>query len=231
MTNEHEVLISLQNVSLSYPLKAGFLKWTKYTPLDDISFDLYRGETLGIIGRNGAGKSSLLRMIAGIVEPDAGRIINYSARVSLLSHGVGFMPHLSGRENAILSGMLLGLRRKEIEQKMDTIIEFSEMEYFIDQPLHTYSSGMRVRLGFSVAIQVDLDVLLIDEAISVGDEDFRKKSSAFINDRVKANETTVLVTHNAQLTRALCTRAIWIENGHVRMSGVPLEVVNAYLGK
>lgn len=224
----HEVLISLQNVSVSYPVRAGFLKWSKYTPLNDISFDLRRGETVGIIGRNGAGKSSLLRMIAGIIEPDGGRIVNHGARVSLLSLGVGFVPHLSGRENAMLSAMLLGLHRKEIARKMDAIIEFAGLGDFIDQPLRTYSSGMKARLGFSVAIQVDPDVLLVDEVLGVGDEEFRIKSTAEMKRLIKSDKTVVLVSHNLATVSELCDQLAWIEDGRVKHMGPTAEMLAQY---
>lgn len=225
----HKVLISLQNVSISYAVRAGMFKWSKYTPLKDISFDLRRGETVGIIGRNGAGKSTLLRLIAGILEPDGGRIINHGARVSLLSLGVGFVPHITGRQNAMLSGMLLGLHRNEIEQKMDAIIGFSGLDQFIDQPLHTYSSGMRARLGFTVAIQVDPDVLLIDEVLGVGDEEFRTKSTNEMKRLIRSDKTIVLVSHNIPTVRELCDRLVWVENGHVKQFGATEEVLSKYV--
>lgn len=225
---EHEVLVSLQNVSMSYTVRAGMFKWSKYTPLYDISFDLRRGETVGIVGRNGVGKSTLLRLIAGILEPDGGRIVNHGARVSLLSLGVGFVPHLSGRENAMLSGMLLGLRRSEITRKMDAIREFSGLGDFFDQPLHTYSSGMRARLGFSVAIQVDPDVLLIDEILGVGDEEFRTKSTAEMKRMIKSDKTVVLVSHNLATLSELCDRLAWIEDGRVRQIGPTEQMLAQY---
>lgn len=227
----HEVLISLQNVSMSYTVRAGMFKWSKYTPFNNITFDLHRGETVGIIGRNGAGKSTLLRLIAGIHEPDVGRIVNHGARVSLLSLGVGFVPHLSGRNNAMLSGMLLGLRKKEIEQKLDAIIEFSGLGKFIDQPLRTYSSGMRARLGFSVAVQVDPDVLLIDEVLGVGDEEFRTKSTAEMKRLIKSDKTVVLVSHNLSTVRELCDRLVWIEDGHVKQIDTTGSVLENYIAK
>ncbi|MGH8556556.1 MAG: ABC transporter ATP-binding protein [Methylococcales bacterium] len=226
-----EILIEIQNVMLSYAIKTGFFRTSIHTPLNDISFELYRGETVGIIGRNGAGKSTLLRLIAGILEADRGRIINQGARVSLLSLGVGFAPHLSGRQNAMLSGMLLGLRRKEIARKMDAIIQFSGLGNFIDQPLHTYSSGMRARLGFSVAIQVDPDVLLIDEVLGVGDEEFRVKSTAEMKRLINSDKTVVLVSHNPATLRELCDRLIWIENGNIEQADVTSVVLERYIAR
>lgn len=219
-----EVLISVQNVSVSYSIRGGLFKWSKFTPLQDISFDLHRGETIGVIGRNGVGKSTLLRLIAGILEPDRGRIVNNGARVSLLSLGVGFVPHLSGRQNAMLSGMLLGLRKAEIARKMDSIIEFSDLGAFFDQPLQTYSSGMRARLGFSVAIQIDPDVLLIDEVLGVGDEEFKKKSTTEMKKLIKSDKSVVLVSHNLATVRELCDKLVWVEGGRIRRTG-PVEAV------
>lgn len=214
-----DILISVNNVTDSYPVKCGFLKWSQYTPLKEISFDLFRGETLGIIGRNGSGKSTLLRLIAGIVEPVSGQIINYGAKVSLLALGVGFMRHLTGRENVILSGMFLGLSKREIEDRMNAIIEFSELGEFIDQPLRTYSSGMQVRLSFSTAIQINPDVLLIDEVLGVGDEQFRIKSSAELRKMIRSDKTVVLVSHNLAVIRELCSKVAWIKDGTIKRIG------------
>ena len=225
----HEVLISLQNVSMSYGVREGIFKWSKHTPLNDVSFDLHRGETVGIIGRNGAGKSTLLRLIAGILKPDSGCIINHSARVSLLALGVGFVPHLTGRQNAMLSGILLGLRRSEIAQKMDAIIEFSGLGHFIDQPLQTYSSGMRARLSFSVAIQVDPDVLLIDEVLGVGDEEFRTKSTSEMKRLINSEKTVVLVSHNLPTLKELSDKLFWIENGRIQHQGDVECVISKYV--
>ena len=227
----HEVLISLQNVSLSYTIRTGMFGWSKYTPLNDISFDIHRGETVGIIGRNGAGKSTLLRLIAGILEPDGGCIVNHGARVSLLALGVGFVPHLTGRQNAMLSGMLLGLRRNEMAQRMDAIRGFSDLGDFFDQPLHTYSSGMRARLGFSVAIQVDSDILLIDEVLGVGDEEFRIKSTAEMKRLIKSDKTVVLVSHNLSVIKELCDRVVWIDDMGISKTGDTEMTLKLYQGK
>lgn len=231
MTQPNE-LIRLDNVGVSYPQRGGLFKRTDYWALKDISFKICEGETIGVIGRNGVGKTTLLRLLADIISPDRGKVTRAAGRRTvLLSIQAGFIPTLTGRQNALISGITLGLSKEKINSCFDQIIEFSELQEFIDQPVASYSSGMRARLGFSVAMQVNPDILLIDEAISVGDEIFRKKSAAVIHERVAANETTVLVTHNAQMASTLCTRIVWIEDGLVRMSGKPEEVMKQYLGK
>lgn len=222
-------LIRLESVGVSYPQRRGFLQRTQYWALRDISFSIFQGETVGIIGRNGVGKTTLLRLLSDIISPDKGTLRRERGlRTVLLSLQAGFIPALTGRQNAIISGITLGLTKQQIESGMDQIIEFSELNQFIDQPVSTYSAGMRARLGFSVAMRVEPDVLLIDEVIAVGDEAFREKSSAVIRQRVKANETTVLVTHFPQLAKALCSRLVWIEDGCIRMIGEPDNVLAAY---
>lgn len=211
-----DVVISLQDVSMSYAVREGFFRWSKHIPLKKVSFDLHRGETIGVIGSNGAGKSTLLKLIAGIIEPDNGQILNNGVRISLLSLGVGFMPHLSGRQNAILSGILLGLRKKQIEQKIDAIRDFADIGDFFDQPLQTYSSGMRARLAFSVAIQIDPDVLLIDEVLGVGDQEFRAKSNKEIRRLIMSDKTVVLVTHILPVLKELASKIVWIDKGVVK---------------
>ena len=223
-----DVVISVRNVSVSYPVKQGFMKWSRYTPLKDISFDLHRGETLGIIGRNGAGKSTLLRMVAGIIGPDGGQIINHGARISLLSLGVGFVQHLTGRENAMLSGMLMGIRKREIAARMEAIIDFSGLGDFIDQPLRTYSAGMRARLGFSTAIQANPDVLLIDEVLGVGDEEFRTKSNIEMKRMINSEKAVVLVSHSPAVVRELCQRVAWVDDGSLRMISDTETVMKDY---
>lgn len=228
---ENRSVIRLEGVSVSYRIKCGFMKWSHHYPFKNITFDLFRGETLGVIGRNGVGKSSLLRVIAGITAPDEGEVINSGVSVSLLSLGAGFLPYLSGRENAILSGMLMGMSRREVELKMDAIIEFSELGEFIDQPLRTYSSGMRSRIGFATAIQVNPDVLLIDEVLGVGDEEFRIKSLAEMKKRIRSDKTVVLVSHQIPAIRELCDRVIWIDNGIIQYVGDTNEGLGLYIKK
>ncbi len=231
VVKDEKPLLSLQNIGVSYRRRAGMFRWNKYWALKDVSFDLYHGETLGVIGRNGAGKSTLLRILADIISPDRGRIDRNGASVSLLSLRVGFIPHLSGRENAMLSGMLMGLRRSEVESMMGAIIEFSELGPFIDEPVRTYSAGMNARLGFSIAVQADPDVLLIDEVLGVGDVEFRRKSSEALRDKIKSNKTVVLVSHTPQTVKELCDRAVWIDAGVSRAEGDIDTVLGQYLGQ
>ena len=224
-----EPVLSLRNVAVSYRRRAGMLRWNNYWALKDVSFDLYHGETLAVIGRNGAGKSTLLRVLADIIAPDRGTVRRNGCSVSLLSLRVGFIPHLTGRENAMLSGMLMGLQRREVERMMEAIIEFSELGEFIDQPVRTYSSGMNARLGFSVAVQADPDILLIDEMLGVGDIEFRKKSTEVLREKIKSDKTVVLVTHTPQTVKELCDRAVWIDQGVTRAEGNRDEVLDQYV--
>jgi len=219
--SQNTPVISLRNVGFNFWLKKSLFRKERFAALRDISFDLFHGESLGIIGRNGAGKTTLLRLLGGITRPDKGTLINNGVKTSLLSLQVGFDPQLSGLYNAILSGMLLGFTKKEIESKLYEIVKFAELEDFIDQPVRTYSSGMRARLGFSVAFHLDPDVLLIDEVLAVGDADFQKKSSRVIKEKIKSNKTVVLVSHSTGTIRQLCNRAVWIEEGVTREEGHP----------
>lgn len=223
-------MISLRDVGVRYRRNRKLFRKAApdYWALRGISFDLYQGDALGILGRNGVGKSTLLRLLAGIIRPDRGQLIDSGCRTSLLSLQVGFLSHLSGRRNAILSGMLLGMKRREIEARMDAIISFAELEDFIDEPIHTYSSGMRARLGFATAFQVDPDVLLIDEVMGVGDAEFIKKSTAVMVEKIGSDRTVVLVSHNASLIRRVCNRAVWIEDGVSKAVGEKEEVLQAY---
>lgn len=225
----NSIIVSVRHVGVSYWRKKSILRREQFWALRDVSFDLYHGETLGIIGRNGVGKSTLLRVLARIIEPDHGEVISYGSGIaSLLSLQVGFSDQLSGRDNAILSGMLLGMRRREIEARLPEIIQFSELEEFIDQPVRIYSAGMRARLGFSVAFHADPDIILLDETLGVGDEAFRKKSSAAMRQRIKSDKAIVLVSHAAGIIKSLCDRAIWIENGVSVAAGEVDNVLGQY---
>jgi lipopolysaccharide transport system ATP-binding protein len=229
LPHDASTLISLEHVGVAF--RGGQLALRQKPPfwvLKDITFDLRQGETLGVIGRNAAGKSTLLRLLAGIISHDRGKIINHGHSTALLSLQTGFVPHLTGRQNAILSGILLGLRRREVEARMDAIIEFSELGDFIDEPLSNYSSGMRSRLGFSVAYQVEPDILLIDETLSVGDEEFQEKSRLAMHERIRSEKTIVLVSHNAETIKTLCDRAVWVDQGETKTVGTVEDVTAAY---
>ena len=227
----NEKILSADHVGLYYSRRQGFMKRSRFWALKDVSFDLYAGETLGVIGKNGVGKSTLLRVIAGIITPNNGKVILHhrGLRISLISLGAGFVPYLSGRENAILSGMMLGATKKEIILRMENIIAFSELNSFIDEPVNTYSTGMRARLGFSVAYHLDSDVLLLDEILGVGDESFKKKSTAAMREKIKSQKTVVLVSHNVSLIKEVCDRVLWIENGVSQKQGKIEEVLNDYM--
>jgi len=221
-------LLQLEHVGVAFPKGRGLRHRGHYWALEDVSLTLHQGETLGVIGRNGVGKTTLLRVIAGIIDPDRGKLHNPGVRASMLSLQVGFAGQLTGRENAILSGMLLGASRRHMERAMDEIIAFSELGAFIDEPVASYSAGMKARLGFSVALQADPDVLLIDEVLGVGDEPFRKKSAQAIHERIASERTVILVSHNVELMRQLCDRVVWIEEGISRLEGPSSEVLDAY---
>lgn len=195
----------------------------------NLSFSLEKGSILGIVGRNGSGKSTLLRAIAGIFVPDAGMIDRKGLSASLLSIGVGFTPEISGRENIILSGMLLGFGEKEIEEKMDEIIDFSELGKFIDYPVRTYSSGMYSKLAFAISSYLETDILLIDEVFSVGDERFKKKSYARMKELISDSQRTVLiVSHNINTLNTLCNKGLWINDGELMMMDKASVVFDKY---
>jgi ABC-type polysaccharide/polyol phosphate transport system ATPase subunit len=196
--------------------------------LKGVSFEVEHGTVLGVLGANGAGKSTLVRTVAGILPPTDGRI-EVRGRVStLLALGVGFNRDLSGRENVVLGGLAAGLTRDQLAAKYDEIVEFAELEDFMDLPMRTYSSGMYGRLGFSVAVNMDPDILLIDEALSVGDARFRRKSFEKMRELCSEARTIVLVSHSMGSISELCDHAIWMHRGELRMDGQPDEVIEAY---
>ncbi len=223
-------LISVSNVGVCFTrFRLPFVGGRRHHwALRDVSFDVHPGETVGVIGRNAAGKTTLLKVLAGIIAPDRGSIKRLEINISLLSLQVGFIPHLSGRENAILSGMLLGLTKREALARLPNIIEFSELDGFIDEPISIYSAGMRARLGFSVAYYAAPEVLLIDESLAVGDKDFRVKSAAAIREIITSNHTVVLVSHDLDTIRRLCNRVVWIENGETLAVDIPEKVISSY---
>lgn len=221
-------LVHLENVGFTYRTLSGLMTVNKYQALKSINLDILPGETLGVIGSNGSGKSTLLKILARIFTPDEGKIVFNARKISLLSLALGFDPRLSGIENAIFSSMLLGATLQEARDKVSDIIGFSELGEFADQPIRTYSSGMRARLGFSVALNMQADVLLIDEALAVGDAKFKAKSEKAIVEKVTSSQTVVLVSHSAPQINRLCDRAVWIEKGEIVQSGEPDFVTGKY---
>jgi lipopolysaccharide transport system ATP-binding protein len=191
-------------------------------------FEVKKGETFGIIGRNGSGKSTILSLMAGVIRQDRGRIETHGKISSLLELGAGFHPDLSGMENIILNGILMGHTREEVMGKIDGIREFSELGDFIYQPLRTYSSGMQVRLGFSVAVHIAPEILLVDEALAVGDMSFQEKCLKRMEEFKKAGATIIMVTHDMVTVDKLCDRAAWIESGGIAAIGKPKDVVMKY---
>jgi len=200
-----------------------------FPALADVSFQVAKGSTCGVIGRNGSGKSTALKLVAGITKPTAGSV-RVTGRVSaLIELGAGFHPEISGRENVYINGIMLGLTRREIQQRFDEIVEFAEMKEFIDAPVKTYSSGMYMRLGFAVAIHVNPDVLLVDEVLAVGDEGFTHKCLDKFAEFRRSGKTILLVTHSLNLVERFCDEALWLDSGRAQTSGDPKRVVGAYL--
>lgn len=224
----HNSIITLDGVGVSFPRQALLRRGEPFWALENVSFDVREGETLGVIGRNGAGKTTLLKVLAGILKPERGKLINTGHRVAMLSLQLGFLPNLDGRDNAMLSGILMGLTRAQVRARLGRIVEFAELGDFIDEPVATYSAGMRARLGFAVALECDPDVVLIDEILGVGDADFRAKSVAAIEGLIRSNKTVVLVSHNADTIERLCERAVWIEQRVTRALGAVGDVAGAY---
>ncbi|HEY6000248.1 MAG TPA: ABC transporter ATP-binding protein [bacterium] len=200
----------------------------EFWALRRVSFAVARGETLGVIGRNGAGKSTLLGMIAGTITPTEGAVRTAGRISSLLELGAGFHPDLTGRENVFLNGSILGMRRREIAERLDAIVSFAEMERFIDQPVKHYSSGMFVRLAFSVAMEVDPDILIVDEVLSVGDERFRDKCRDRINDLRRRGRTFLIVSHDMDTIQSVCDRVLVLDRGEAVLEAGPARAVNEY---
>jgi ABC-type polysaccharide/polyol phosphate transport system ATPase subunit len=200
-----------------------------FPALTDVSFSVAKGSTYGVIGRNGSGKSTALKLVAGITKPTSGTV-RVEGRISaLIELGAGFHPEISGRENVFINGIMLGLTKRQIEERFDDIVEFAELQEFIDAPVKTYSSGMYMRLGFAVAIHVDPDVLLVDEVLAVGDEGFTHKCLDKFGEFRRRNKTILLVTHSLGLVERFCDEAVWIDEGKVMGHGDPKRMVDMYL--
>ena len=236
-----ETAISVKNVKIQYRvmnkmslLKAimnpkKFSKTEYFEAVKGISFEVEKGKILGIVGKNGSGKSTLLRAIAGIFSPDEGEVDLHGHSISLLSIGVGFQNALTGRENIFLSGMLLGFSKEQIEEKLDEIIEFSELGAFIDRPVKTYSSGMHSKLAFSITAILETEIMLIDEVLSVGDAKFQKKSYAKMKSLIdNSDRTVIIVSHNSETLKKLCDNILWIHDGEMKMIGTVDEVLPKY---
>ncbi|MEX0796834.1 MAG: ABC transporter ATP-binding protein [Acidimicrobiia bacterium] len=196
--------------------------------LDNVSFEVSRGEAFGIVGRNGAGKSTLMRVMAGTLRPDEGRVVTFGRTSTLLQLGVGFNSELSGIRNIYLGGLAAGLRKARIDEIIDDIVEYAELEEAIQRPIKTYSSGMLSRLAFSIGMHLEPDILLLDEIMSVGDEGFRAKSEQAMRELLDRSGTIVFVSHNLNKVAEFCDRAIWLERGLVKESGHASEVVGLY---
>ena len=197
--------------------------------LKDINIEIAKGETVALIGVNGSGKSTLLKLMTKIIYPNKGTLKTYGKLTSLLELGAGFHPDFTGRENIYFNAAIFGLTKKEIDERLQSIIEFSELGDFIDSPVRTYSSGMYMRLAFSVAINVDAEILLIDEILAVGDQHFQDKCFAKLEELAKSKMTIVIVSHSLGAVQKLCKRAIWINNGEVAKDGACQEVIDEYL--
>ncbi|MHB8856328.1 MAG: ABC transporter ATP-binding protein [Bellilinea sp.] len=201
----------------------------EFQALKDISFEVERGHTIGVIGSNGAGKSTLLKTLAGIFQPDSGSVQLHSDSVSLLALGAGFENDLSGVENIYLNGILLGMNRKQLDDRLQGIIEFADIGDFVYKPVRTYSTGMRARLAFSIASNIQPDILLIDEMLGVGDEAFKEKSGAKIKEMITSSRTVILISHNMATIKEMCNQALWLEKGETQAFGVAEDVVNEYV--
>lgn len=233
-----EIAIKVDHVSVSYllhkniSLKTIFKKDSineSFQALKDVSFEVPKGSILGIVGKNGSGKSTLLRTIGGIFCANEGSVELYGNKVCLLSIGVGFNERLTGRENIILSGLLTGYTRSEIDERIDKIIDFSEIRDFIDQPVRTYSSGMYSKLAFSVSAELNTDIILIDEVLSVGDEHFAQKSYNRMRELIRDHEhTVVIVSHSIPTLNDLCDKILWLDNGVIKEQGDTSYVLEHY---
>ena len=233
-----EKTIEVKNLKINYrtmePVKLKqLLKPSKRTvrehAVKGVSFDVYKGEIVGLIGQNGSGKSTTLRCLAGIISPDEGTVNLFGNSVSLLAIGVGFQKELTGRVNIMLSGLLMGFTEKEIKAKMKEIIEFSELGKAIDKPVGSYSSGMHSRLAFAITAILDTDILLVDEVLSVGDARFKKKSHQKMKELIMDKDrTVVMISHNLDTLKSMCDRVIWLHKGEINMIGEPKEVLKKY---
>lgn len=236
-------VIRIDDVSVRYripeyrfhSLKEYLIRWIKRQvgykdlwALKEVSFDVFDGEAFGVIGHNGAGKSTLLKLLARVLIPTSGRVYVKGYLAPLLGFGAGFHMELSGRENIFLNGALLGFSQEQMEEKFDRIVDFAELENFIDAPLRTYSTGMRTRLGFAIATDVNPDILLIDEVLAVGDSRFKRKSMDRMTEFIENGASILIVSHSMSTIKEMCDRVAWLDHGELKMVGPADEVVDAY---
>ncbi len=241
--NNQAPIIELDKVAMEYYMQSekidnmkeffirlikGKIKRTKKRILEEITFSVNKGESVGIIGHNGAGKSTILKIITGIIKPTTGSVTVNGSVAPLLNLGAGFDYEATARENIYLNGAIIGYTQKEIKNKFSSIVEFAELENYVDVPLKNFSSGMVARLGFAIAIDVEPDILLVDEILSVGDENFRQKCSQKIEELQKKGVTFIIVSHNMAQIKKLCQRAVWIENGRIVDVGDSKEICDKY---
>ena len=224
-------VIELREAGVWYKKKVSLFRTEKSWGLRNVSLQVKRGETLGVIGGNGAGKSTLLKLLSGVLDPDEGKVFRKVRNTSLLTLGLGFLPNLSGRDNAVLSGILLGKTKDEMRNLLDDIIDFSEIGDAINDPVRAYSSGMRARLSFATALKADSDMILVDELLGVGDRQFRKKSTQAMKEQISSEKTVVIVSHNEELIKEVCDRLIWIDAGTIKAQGSVEEVRKQYHAK
>ncbi|HER4812901.1 TPA: ABC transporter ATP-binding protein [Streptococcus pyogenes NGAS056] len=238
-----EIAVKVQHVSKTFKLPTeatksfrttlvnrlrGIKGFTEQHVLKDINFDVYKGDFFGIVGRNGSGKSTLLKIISQIYVPEKGQVTVDGKMVSFIELGVGFNPELTGRENVYMNGAMLGFTKDEVDDMYNDIVDFAELHHFMNQKLKNYSSGMQVRLAFSVAIKAQGDVLILDEVLAVGDEAFQRKCNDYFMERKDSGKTTILVTHDMGAVKKYCNRAVFIEDGLVKAYGEPFDVANQY---
>src|SRR5688500_8836734 len=220
---------TLKSALLSRSLVRDLNPTETFSAVNNVTFSVPRGQTLGVIGRNGSGKSTLLKLVAGITKPTTGTVKVRGRISALIELGAGFHPEISGRENVFINGIMLGLTKREITQRFDEIVEFAELQEFIDAPVKNYSSGMYMRLGFAVAIHVDPEVLLVDEVLAVGDEGFTHKCLDKFAEFKRRGKTILLVTHSLGLVEKFCDDALWMDGGRMKVQGDPKRVVGAYV--
>jgi ABC-type polysaccharide/polyol phosphate transport system ATPase subunit len=235
--------ICLENVSVRYrapnehvgTFKEYAIRWLQgkihhdtFLALDSVSLSVHKGEVYGIIGHNGAGKSTMLKLIAKVLRPTSGRVVVKGRVAPLLEMGAGFHPELSGRENVYLNGAMFGFSRREMDEKFERIVDFAELHEFIEAPIRTYSSGMWARLGFAIATDVDPEILIVDEVLSVGDEAFQRKSAARIEAIRKKGSTILIVSHSMALVESMCERTAWLDHGRLQTVDTTADVIKAY---